>query len=133
MSKIELADKNSQRSAYKGTKASGAFAYYFQRISGAVLVLLLFFHYFMMHSTKMGGHSHQETVERLSQWEWQMFYLSFIFLGMYHGLNGIWNICQDYNMSPRVRMTVYTVLLLIGIVFSIIGALTIITVPLKFA
>lgn len=133
MSKIRLADKDSQSFAYKGTKASGAFAYYFQRISGAVLVILLFVHYFMMHSTTMGGHSHQETVERLSMWEWQVFYLSFVFLGMYHGLNGIWNICQDYNMTPRVRMAVYTFLLLIGIVFSTVAAITIITVPLKFA
>ena len=133
MAKVRLADKDTHKFNYKGTKASGAFSYYFQRISGAVLVLLLFLHYFMMHSTTMGGHSHEETVNRLAQWHWQAFYLAFIFLGMYHGLNGIWNIAQDYQMSSRVRMTLYIFLVLIGIVFSTIGALTVITVPLKFA
>ena len=133
MAKQRLANTDTHNYTYKGTKSSGAFAYYFQRISGGVLTILLFLHYYMMHSTTMGGHSHQETVERLSMWEWQVFYLSFVFLGMYHGLNGIWNIAQDYNMSPRVRMLVYTFLVIIGIAFSAVAAITIITVPLKFA
>jgi succinate dehydrogenase / fumarate reductase, membrane anchor subunit len=133
MEKVRLANKESQTFKYKGTKASGAFAYYFQRISGAVLVLLLFVHYFMMHSTTMGGHSHEETVNRLGQWQWQAFYLTFIVLGMYHGLNGVWNIVQDYNFSSRMRMFIYIMLLMAGIVFSAIGIMTIVTVPLKFA
>ncbi len=133
MAKTRLANQDSHVYEYKGSKVSGAFAYYFQRISGAVLVALLFIHYIMMHSTKMGGHSHEETVQRLSMWEWQAFYLAFIFLGLYHGFNGIWNICQDFKMSPRVRMTVYMFLLIAGIVFGTVGAITIITIPLKFA
>ena len=133
MANFKLAGKESNSFSYKGTKSSGAFSYYFQRISELVLVVLLFVHYFMMHSTTMGGHSHQATVDRLSQWEWQLFYLSFVFLGMYHGLNGIWSIAQDYNMSTKVRMITYTFIVLIGIVFSAIAAITIISVPLKFA
>ncbi|MCB0280275.1 MAG: hypothetical protein KDD94_12275 [Calditrichaeota bacterium] len=133
MTKIRLADKDSSQFKYKGSKASGAFAYYFQRISGLVLVILLLVHYFMMHSTALGGHSHEETVRRLSNFGWQAFYLCFIFLGLYHGLNGIWNIVQDYNLSPRMRMLIYIFLLMFGIIFGAIGAITVITVPQKFA
>ena len=131
--KQHLADKNPSNFSYKGTKSSGAFAYYFQRISGAVLVVLLFVHYYMMHSTTMGGHSHEQTVTRLNSFGWQAFYLSFIFLGLYHGLNGVWNIVQDYNLSARSKMIIYIFLLLFGIIFGAIGALTIINIPQKFA
>lgn len=133
MAKVRLADKDTQKFKYKGTKASGAFAYYFQRVSGLALVILLFVHYIMMHTTTMGGHSHEETVRRLSQWEWQAFYLCFIFLGLYHGLNGIWNIVQDYNFSSRTKMFIYIFLMMFGIVFGAIGALTVINVPQIFA
>ena len=133
MAKIRLADKEKSQFKYKGSKASGAFAYYFQRISGLVLVILLGVHYVMMHTTTMGGHSHEETVRRLSNFGWQAFYLCFIFLGLYHGLNGIWNIVQDYKMSARMRMFIYIFLLMFGIVFAAIGAITVITVPQKFA
>jgi succinate dehydrogenase hydrophobic membrane anchor protein len=133
MYKLRLADKDKKSFRYKGSKTSGAFAYYFQRISGVVLVVLLFVHYFLMHYTTMAGHSHEQTVDRLSNPLWQAFYLTFLFLGMYHGLNGIWNIAQDYDMSPKVRMTIYISLLMIGIVFSTIATLSILTLPLKFA
>lgn len=133
MSKVRLADADKDKFKYKGTKASGSFAYYFQRISGGVLVILLFLHYFMMHSTAMGGHSHEETVKRLSQWEWQAFYLAFISLGLYHGLNGIWNIVQDYKLSSAVKMTIYIFLILFGLVFGAIAALTVINIPQIFA
>lgn len=128
-----LADKDSQQFKYKGTKASGTFAYYFQRISGIVLVALLFIHYFMMHSTTMDGHSHEATVRRLSQFEWQAFYICFIFLGLYHGLNGIWNIVQDYYLSSRTKMVIYSFLVMFGIVFAAIGTTTVINIPQIFA
>jgi succinate dehydrogenase / fumarate reductase membrane anchor subunit len=131
--KHNLADKNPRNFTFKGTKSSGSFAYYFQRISGAVLVVLLFVHYYMMHSTTMGGHSHEETVRRLNSFGWQAFYLSFIFLGLYHGLNGVWNIVQDYDLSARSKMIIYIFLVLFGIIFGAIGALTIINIPQKFA
>ena len=133
MSKVNLADKNKKTFKYKGSKASGAFAYYFQRISGLVLVILLFLHYYMMHSDTWGGHSHMETVKRLSRFEWQAFYLVFIFLGLYHGLNGVWNIIQDYSPNPRIKMILYILLITFGIVFGAIGALTVINIPQKFA
>ena len=89
--------------------------------------------YYSLNSARISGHSHQATIERLSSFGWQAFYLCFIFLGLYHGLNGVWNIVQDYKLSPRLKMTIYIILLMFGIIFGAIGALTVINLPQKFA
>ena len=41
--------------------------------------------------------------------------ISFLFIALYHGLNGIRNICLDYTWGNRHRTLVTTALTLVGI------------------
>src|SRR5579872_5497548 len=82
------------RSYAKG-RTSGAPAWMLQRITGLALVILTVGHYIMMHYTPASGHDYDWTAARLASPLFKGSYLGFITIGMYHGLQGCWNIVRD--------------------------------------
>lgn len=57
---------------------------------------------------------------------WKVYNLLFLGLGLYHGLIGIWDVLLDYKMSPVARMSMYGVLVTLGLVLLIAGVLIIV-------
>jgi succinate dehydrogenase hydrophobic anchor subunit len=55
--------------------------------------------------------------------------LSFLTLGMYHGLNGVWGIFRDYQMKPWLKISVVSALVLFGIAFTVWGYSIIFSIP----
>jgi succinate dehydrogenase / fumarate reductase membrane anchor subunit len=113
--------------SYSRSRKSGAPAWWMQRITGLALVVLTVGHYILMHYNPTSGHDYGETASRLASPWFKGVYLGFITIGMYHGLNGVWNIVRDYKMKPLVGMSIFGILVLAGIIFVGMGWNTILT------
>jgi succinate dehydrogenase / fumarate reductase membrane anchor subunit len=113
--------------SYSRSRKSGAPAWWMQRITGLALVVLTVGHYILMHYNPTSGHDYGETASRLASPWFKGVYLGFITIGMYHGLNGVWNIVRDYKIKPLVGMSIFGILVLAGIIFVGMGWNTILT------
>ena len=58
-----------------------------------------------------------------------MFYLVFLVLGLYHGLNGVWAVIRDYHMSAGVRKFIFGIIVAVGIFIGALGFITMLTLP----
>lgn len=112
---------------FVGGRNSGAKNWYMQRITGILLVVVLIGHYILMHATPDSGHTYQAVMDRLRQPMWKVIDLTFVTLGLWHGLNGTWNVIRDYELRPWMTNTIYTIIILIALVFWFIGINTILS------
>ncbi len=114
---------------YEGSSTSGAFAWYFQRITGVILFVQVLVHFYIAHHTWDSGHDWNTIVQRLSNPYIIAFYLVFVVLGLYHGLNGLWAVIRDYQMKPGVRQVIFGVIVAAGIFIGILGFITMLNLP----
>jgi len=112
---------------YQGSRNSGAPSWFLQRVTGIILVVVMVSHYILMHYSLDSGHTFAAVMERMKEPFWKMFDLTFITLGLYHGLNGTWNVFRDYKSRPAVSLTLYGIILVAGIAFWVLGVNTILS------
>src|ERR1051326_7413572 len=103
-----------------------ALNWYLQRITGAMLVLLLAAHFWVEHfmtAELQHGKLTYETIHaRVANPLWQAIDISFLVVALYHGLNGLRNIVLDYSrFSARAVSFVTAVLAACGIVWAYWG------------
>ena len=103
-----------------------AINWYLQRITGAALLVLLIMHFWVEHFTAEvrtpAGLTFEVIQRRFFQNPWFVAVdISFLFIALYHGLNGIRNICLDYTWGTRFRTPITIALLLLGIVVAYWG------------
>lgn len=114
---------------FNSSKESGSKSWVLQRISGLALVVLMIGHYILMHYQPESGHTYGAVLTRM-QFSWyRIIDLSFITLGLYHGLNGVWGIFRDYQLRPWLNLTIFSSLILIGIAFLTWGFVIIFSIP----
>ena len=112
---------------FYGARNSGAKNWYMQRITGIILVILLIGHYILMHATPESGHTYDEVMKRLASPVWKIIDLSFVTLGLWHGLNGTWNVIRDFSIKPGTATTIYTIIVIIALLFWFLGINTILS------
>lgn len=103
-------------------------AWYFQRITGILLVVFAVGHYVMVHWNESSGHSFDISVQRLSNPIFVFLYIGFIVLGMYHGVQGVWNIIRDFNLPRPLYVGALTVLIAAALFFTYLGFDTVFSV-----
>jgi succinate dehydrogenase hydrophobic anchor subunit len=54
-------------------------------------------------------------------------YTAFLLLGMYHGIQGMWNIIRDFKLKPAISLTLYGILVVMALIFLGIGLNTLFT------
>ena len=112
--------------SYKTSGNSGAFAWFYQRITGIFLFVILLLHFTIMHFAGTGDVTFDVIKDRLADPYWKMLDLSFVVFALYHGLNGIWMAIQDYIHSEGWRTVIYTLLVLLGLFLFFLAAVTLI-------
>jgi succinate dehydrogenase hydrophobic anchor subunit len=105
-----------------------AYAWYWQRISGILLVIFTLGHYVTVHWTEAAGHSFQSSVERLANPLFQFWYLGFVVLGFYHGVQGLYNILRDYKLPRALLWGVMAVVIAAALYFTYLGFDTVLSV-----
>src|ERR1700754_1974883 len=98
-----------------------ALNWYLQRITGAALLLLLIMHFWVEHFTAEvrtpAGLTFEVIQRRFFHNPWFVAVdLTFLFIALYHGLNGVRNILLDSGWATTLRTQITVALLLAGIV-----------------
>ena len=97
--------------------------WYTQRITGALLVVLLVAHFwvehFMSETLLRGDLTYEAILSRISNPVWQAIDIGFLLVALIHGLNGLRNIVLDYSrVGPRAARVITAGLIAIGVVWS---------------
>jgi succinate dehydrogenase membrane anchor subunit len=103
-----------------------ALNWYLQRITGALLVVLLAAHFWVEHfmtaDLQRGDLTYEAIHARVSNPLWQAIDISFLLVALYHGLNGLRNIALDYSrVSVRAMQAITAALATLGIVWAYWG------------
>jgi succinate dehydrogenase / fumarate reductase membrane anchor subunit len=114
---------------YQNTKSTGSKSWVIQRVTGVALVILMIGHYILMHYNPDSGHTYQAVLNRMSYSWYRIIDISFLILGMYHGLNGVWGIFRDYELKTWQNYTIIALLIIFGIAFTAWGVNIIFSIP----
>ncbi|WP_434991915.1 succinate dehydrogenase hydrophobic membrane anchor subunit [Arthrobacter sp. Ld5] len=104
-------------------------AWLFMRISGAVLVVLIFVHLYvnLVAGDGISGIDFGFVAGKWASPVWQIWDLTMLWLAMLHGTNGIRVIINDYAEKNSTRMWLKGVLYTSTVVIVVLGTLVIFT------
>ncbi|MBU0519513.1 succinate dehydrogenase [bacterium] len=111
----------------RGIGSGGAFAWFFQRISGVFLLAALLAHFWVLHYSSDGEITFQIVAQRLATPLWKTIDLTFLLFAIIHGFNGFIMAIHDYVHSKNIRLLLVGAVWMVGIIIGILGMLTIIT------
>lgn len=112
---------------FKQTSRSGSIAWLLQRVSAVILFVLLLLHFITYHFlTQDRSVSYSRVLERAQSWWFPLLQFLFLITALYHGLNGVWSILEDYTTNRFWRLVFYSLLVTVGAVLLFVGCLTII-------
>lgn len=114
-------------SKYYGSRGSGALSWYLQRVTGIVLFVVAIGHYILMHYHLDSGHTYDAVLSRMQNPLYKALQISFVVLGLYHGLSGTWSIFRDYRMPGWLSWTILGLLYTAGVAFGALGIATILS------
>jgi len=103
-------------------------AWYFLRVSGALLILLAGTHLFITHYLNIPSDTTFEFVAR--RWAnplWRTFDWLLLMTALWHGILGLRYSVTDYLRRPESRVVGHSLIWLIGFVFTAMGSITIFT------
>ncbi|MDI6732766.1 MAG: succinate dehydrogenase, hydrophobic membrane anchor protein [Planctomycetota bacterium] len=95
--------------------------WFLQRLTGLVLAVALIIHIVVLHFSGDSPVSCQAVRERLSNPLWFVFYIIFLSATLFHALNGLYEIVQDYKPSRKVNLVLTVGCLVIGLIALIWG------------
>ena len=101
----------------------GAVWWYLQRVTGALLVLLLIMHFWVEHfvsaNLRRGDLTYDAIRARIANPIWQTVDIAFLLIALLHGLSGARSIVLDYSRIGRRGARVATAaMFVIGIVWA---------------
>lgn len=112
---------------YMGSGRSGAFQWLFQRVSGVALVILLGLHFLIIHYWSWGPVSYDKVAPRLISPYYKAWEILFLALAVYHAMNGVKLVIDDYVHHPVWRIVLTSLNWLLWLATLIFGVLTVVT------
>ncbi len=100
---------------------AGSIQWIMQRVSAMLLVGLAGVHFGLQHFTSDAVSTGLTVASRLNNPYWQAYYIIFIALAMYHGINGVVGIVRDYNPRRGLRIGAEFVLWSLAAYFMVLG------------
>lgn len=104
------------------------FSWYFFRISGVLLLVLVIVHLIIMHATNdVSCTTYQFVAARYANPLWRLFDWLLLTLALTHGMNGLRIVVDDYVPSPSGRVWLMAGLATLLVIFFMLGTITLIT------
>lgn len=115
----------------RGLGSGGMMGWFFQRLSGVVLIPLVIAHMLVTHY--VFGNPAKGALEldynvvasRLASPWWKLIDISFLLVVLYHGLRGIWVVIQESVHKPWFRIAIWSAVLVLGVGLAVLGTITI--------
>lgn len=116
------------RKNFKETSKTGAIAWLLQRISAVILFVLLVYHFVYYHFISAGHYPWDKVVAKMQSPWFNLLQFVFLVTALYHGLNGVWMITEDYIHNKFWRVFIFGLILMVGLALLFIGMLTIVKI-----
>lgn len=112
---------------FKQTSRSGSLAWLLQRITAVIIFFVLMLHFVTYHFLAHGRSvSYQWVIERASSWWFPLLQFVLLLSVIFHGLNGVWLVLEDYVANRHWRLICFSLLIAVGVMLLFVGTLTII-------
>jgi succinate dehydrogenase / fumarate reductase membrane anchor subunit len=108
-------------------RSGGALLWFFQRVSGIYLAVVLFLHVIMTHVLITGELDYSDVASRVATPFWKTLDISFLVVALFHGLYGAWVVLDDYIHVQWLRALIYSVIVILGVLLVTLGSLTLIS------
>jgi succinate dehydrogenase / fumarate reductase membrane anchor subunit len=96
-----------------------------QRITAAFLVVVLAFHFFLLHFVNHAAEvTFAASSARMSQWTYYSLMVLFLVTATFHGVNGVYNALINQGLSGRRRQAVKWTLIAASAVLIVQGVRT---------
>lgn len=115
-------------------RATGSIQWLFQAVSGAFIVFFLGIHLYVAHIN--GGtpvELFNSVIANLKNPWWMAFFLVFVWIVTYHGLNGVKGIIYETGISERARKVVrylLTALFIVSVIYGTALSIIVASMPL---
>jgi len=119
------------KKSFKETSKAGALPWFLQRISAVLLFVMLMFHFVTYHFIAKGVIKYADIITKMKSPWFNLLQFLFLISALYHGLNGIWTIAEDYCHHKGLRLLILALILIVGFGLFFIGTLTIIKIGLQ--
>jgi succinate dehydrogenase / fumarate reductase membrane anchor subunit len=110
---------------FKETSKTGAIAWLFQRITAIVLFIMLLVHFVTYHFMAEGAYNWEKVVSKMQSPWFNLLQFLFLITALYHGLNGVWMVVEDYIHNKFWRILIYSLIVLVGFSLLFVGMLTV--------
>jgi succinate dehydrogenase / fumarate reductase membrane anchor subunit len=110
---------------FKETSGTGAVAWLLQRITAVILFILVIYHFVFYHFVSQGIYPWKEVVARMQSPWFNLLQFVFLLTGLYHGLNGVWAVAEDYIHGKTWRFIIFSLIITVGFALFFVGMLTI--------
>ncbi|MCX8033398.1 MAG: succinate dehydrogenase, hydrophobic membrane anchor protein [Thermoleophilia bacterium] len=111
MTSVDSSRGNRVRSAAARAHKGGMWAWLFQRITAALLIVCLAIHLLFTHILNIGELGYDNVAERLAHASLTAVDIILLAAGIYHALNGLRMVLLDYWFTSRRRARVLAVTL----------------------
>jgi succinate dehydrogenase / fumarate reductase membrane anchor subunit len=106
-------------------RSGGALLWYFQRVSGVFLAVVLFMHVYILHVALKDELTFHAIADRVATPFWKMIDMSFLVVALFHGLYGAWIVFDDYIHKGWMRVALFSALSIVALLAMTLGVLTI--------
>ncbi|UCH92741.1 MAG: succinate dehydrogenase, hydrophobic membrane anchor protein [Candidatus Aminicenantes bacterium] len=113
------------KKSFKETSKAGAIAWLLQRVTAVILFIIVIYHFVYYHFIIQGVYSWKEVAARMQSPWFNLLQFVFLVTALYHGLNGIWMVTEDYIHGKIWRMIIFSLILILGLALFFVGILTI--------
>jgi succinate dehydrogenase / fumarate reductase membrane anchor subunit len=104
--------------AYPVSNNSGTFQWFFQRISGIFILLIAIIH--------LGAVHFGFNILDLGSPAWKVAHMLFMILLLFHILNGFWILIEDYIHTQWIRLSLFGLTWVVGLIFFVLGFVTLV-------
>jgi succinate dehydrogenase / fumarate reductase membrane anchor subunit len=113
---------------FKETSKTGAIVWLLQRISAVVLFVLLMLHFVTYHFITSTTPGWEKVVSKMQSPWFNLLQFLFLVTALYHGLNGVWMVVEDYIHAKFWRIFIFGLILIVGSSLLFIGTATILKI-----
>jgi succinate dehydrogenase / fumarate reductase membrane anchor subunit len=113
------------KKTFRESSKAGAIAWLLQRVTAVLLFIGVIYHFVYYHFISNGVYTWKEVVARMQSPWFNLLQFTFLAAALYHGLNGVWMVTEDYIHNRAWRMIIFSLILFVGMALFFVGILTI--------